>query len=146
MLFVRTRLHAEPVTFAQAAAYVTAFHRHNPAPAGHIFSLGCYYDGQLVGVAICGRPVARALDDGQTLEVYRVCTRGQRNACSKLYGACQRYARRRGYARLITYTRVSETAASVRAANFVLDAAGIGARRWTGHRQSRRRSGHTDQE
>jgi hypothetical protein len=132
LLFPTTRLHAEPIPFDQAAAYVTAYHRHNDAPTGHIFSVGCYYDGVLVGVAICGRPVGRKLDDGQTLEVYRVCTRGHKNACSKLYSACQKYARLRGYARLITYTLQSETAASVRASNFVLDAAKAGGKAWNG--------------
>ncbi|MGT2493099.1 XF1762 family protein [Cupriavidus basilensis] len=39
------------------------------------------------GVAIVGRPVARALDDGWTLEVNRLCTDGTSNACSMLYAA-----------------------------------------------------------
>lgn len=132
MLFTTTRLHTEPIAFGQAAAYVDAYHRHNAAPVGHVFSVGCYYDDALVGVAICGRPVGRKLDDGQTLEVYRVCTRGHKNACSKLYAACQKYARLRGYQRLITYTLLSETAASVRAANFTLAATNAGGKAWNG--------------
>lgn len=132
MLFTTTRLHTEPIAFGQAAAYVDAYHRHNDAPVGHIFSVGCYYDGVLVGVAMCGRPVGRKLDDGQTLEVNRVCTRGHKNACSKLYAACQKYARLRGYSRLITYTLLSEKASSVRAANFTLDKAKVGGKSWNG--------------
>ena len=38
---------------------------------------------RLCGVAICGRPVARYLDDGLTLEILRCCTDGTYNACSK---------------------------------------------------------------
>lgn len=146
MLFTTSRLHTEVISFEQAAAYVTAYHRHNRAPVGHIFSIGCYYDGVLVGVAMCGRPVARSLDKDRTLEVYRVCTRGQADACTKLYGACQQLARARGYAKLITYTRQSETAGTVRGANFVLAKAHAGGARWSGQRQRRRRSGHTNQE
>jgi hypothetical protein len=40
------------------------------------FAVGASVDGKLVGVAIAGRPVARRLDDGKTLEVLRVCTDG----------------------------------------------------------------------
>lgn len=147
MLFApAARLHTAVLPFDQAAAYVDAYHRHNAAPVGHVFSVGCYFDGALVGVAMCGRPVARKLDNGARLEVYRVCTRGHQDACSKLYGACQQTARVRGFEQLITYTLHSETAASVRAANFVLAKARAGARCWSGKRQARRASGQTSQE
>lgn len=138
--------YTEPLAYDEAAAYVAAHHRHNDPPQGHVFSVGCYVDGVLVGVAMCGRPVSKHLDNGQTLEVYRVCTQGHRNACSKLYAACQRTARSRGYQQLITYTLLSETAASVRAANFTLAAAKAGAKRWTGRRQPGRKSGRRFQE
>ena len=145
-LFPTARLHTEPLAFDQARAYVAAHHRHNDAPQGHVFSVGCYFDGVLVGVAIVGRPVARALDNGRTLEVTRVCTQGHRDACSKLYAACQQRARLRGYQLLITYTRRSESAASVRAANFELASGRAGAAHWSGRRQASRRSGATKQE
>lgn len=86
------------------------------------------------GVAICGRPVARYLDDGLTLEILRCCTEGTGNACSKLYGACCRIGFFMGYDRIITYTLASETGASLRAAGFTFD--GIaGGRAWTGLRR-----------
>ena len=56
-----------------------------------------------MGVAICGRPVARRLDDGYTLEVNRLCTDGTPNACSILYAAAYRAARAMGYNKVITY-------------------------------------------
>lgn len=87
-------------------------------------------DGETIGVAICGNPVARGLDDGLTLEIRRVCTDGTRNACSKLYSACVRTAKAMGYKRVITYTLVSETGASCRAANFKLAAEGCGGGSW----------------
>ncbi len=63
-----------------------------------------------------GRPVARAFDDGLTLEVNRTCTDGTRNANSMLYGAVWRAARAMGYARCITYTQHDESGASLKAA------------------------------
>lgn len=75
-------------------------------------------DGEIRGVAIAGRPVARMLDDGETLEVIRVATDGERNACSMLYGAVRRAAVALGYRRVITYTLPEEGGASLRGAGF----------------------------
>lgn len=61
-----------------------------------------------VGVAIVGRPVARALDDGLTVEVTRLCTDGEPNACSMLYAAARRTADAKGYRRGLTYILKSE--------------------------------------
>jgi len=106
-----------PVTFRQACAFITAHHRHHPPPRGMKFALGVANDaGELVGVATVGRPVARQLDDGRTVEVTRTCTVGYRNANSMLYGAAWRAARALGYHRLITYTQQGEPGASLRAA------------------------------
>lgn len=88
-----------PVALATANAFVNAHHRHHKATAGHKFSIGCAKDGELVGVAIVGRPVSRYLDDGWTLEVNRLCTTGEKNACSILYAASARAAKAMGYGR-----------------------------------------------
>lgn len=85
---------------------------------GHKFSIGCVADGELVGVVIAGRPVSRYLDDGLTLEVTRLCSTGEKNACSILYGAAARAARAMGYRRIITYTLDSEDGTSIRAAGW----------------------------
>ena len=92
-----------PVSLAEANAFVAQHHRHHKPVTGHKFSIGCTADGQLVGVAIVGRPVSRYLDDGQTLEVNRLCTDGTKNACSMLYAAAWRAARAMGYRKMITY-------------------------------------------
>jgi hypothetical protein len=81
------------------------------------------------GVALIGRPVARLLDDGWTLEVTRVATDGTPNACSALYGIARRLGAALGYARLITYTRVDEPGSSPRAAG-LQDDGPIRARSW----------------
>lgn len=112
-------LHLVPVRFRQAAAFVADHHRHHQPPVGQVFAVGVADDdGVLRGVAIVGRPVARMLDNGQTLEVTRTATDGSRNANSMLYGACWRAASALGYTRLITYTQAGETGASLRAAGW----------------------------
>ncbi len=74
--------------------------------------------GEVVGVAMVGRPVARHLQDGWTAEVTRCCTTGVKNACSMLYGACWRAARALGYRKLITYTLPEEGGGSLRGAGW----------------------------
>lgn len=107
-----------PISFREAAAFVQAHHRHNKAPRGMKFCLGLTVDDVLVGVAVAGRPSARALDDGLTLEVTRTCTTGVRNANSALYGAIRRAAQAMGYVRIVTYTQAQESGASLRAVGF----------------------------
>ncbi|GAA2692062.1 XF1762 family protein [Nonomuraea recticatena] len=111
-------LRLEPVTFAQACAFVDEQHRHHRAPRGHKFSIGAAQGERLVGVAIVGRPVARHYDTGRALEVTRVATDGTRNACSTLLSAAWRAGRALGYERMITYTRSDEDGASLRAAGW----------------------------
>lgn len=116
-----------PVSLATARAYVAQHHRHSEPPIGHKFSIGLEIDGQLVGVVIAGRPVARAWDDGRTIELLRVTTLGRdaggNNACSRLYGAACRAAAAMGYRRAVTYVLDSEPGTSVRAAGFTEDGA-----------------------
>ena len=69
-------------------------------------------------MAVVGRPVSRALDDGLSLEVSRVATDGVRNGCSILYGACRRAAFAMGYRRLVTYILCTESGTSLRAAGW----------------------------
>jgi hypothetical protein len=109
-----------PISISDAKAFVAACHRHHRAPTGGLFAVAAAKMGQIVGVAIVGRPVARALVDGYTAEVVRLASDGSRNACSLLYGAAWRACRALGYRRLITYTLPSEGGASVRAAGFRL--------------------------
>lgn len=94
--------------------HVMLWHRHSGPVRGHKLSLAAYKGTMLVGVAIVGRPVARALDDGATLEVTRVATDGTRNACSALYAEAKRRCKAMGCG-LITYTLASESGASLRA-------------------------------
>ena len=123
-----------PVSLREANAFVDQYHRHHKGVTGHKFSIGCSQDGQLVGVAIMGRPVSRYLDDGHTLEVNRLCTIGVKNACSMLYAAAARAAKAMGYWKIITYTLDTEPGASLRAAGWTCMGL-AGGERWTGKRR-----------
>ncbi len=113
-------LELVPLKRDEANAFVTKHHRHHKAPAGDVFRLGAAVDGEIVAVCIVGRPVARMLDDGWTLEVVRLCSTGAHNACSFLYGAAWRAARALGWKKLITYTLAEEGGASLRAVGWKL--------------------------
>ena len=81
------RLRVVPCTVEKAKEYVDATHRHHTSSTSARFCVAVIDEAGLVrGVAMIGRPVARLLDDGWTLEVNRVATDGCENACSALYG------------------------------------------------------------
>ena len=107
-----------PISLAEANAFVKQYHRHHQPVPGCKFCVAVSDGTQIVGVAICGRPVARMLDDNWTLEVNRTCTDGTKNVNSMLYGACQRVAFGLGYKKVITYTLPEEGGKSLRAANW----------------------------
>lgn len=112
------KLNLTPINLDEANAFVARHHRHRGPVVGAKFCIAASALLEVVGVVIVGRPVARGLDDGWTLEVNRLCTDGARNACSLLYGAAWRAARALGYTKLITYTLTSEPGASLRAAGW----------------------------
>lgn len=109
-----------PIGLDEANEFVRVHHRHHGKVVGHKFSIGATVDGRVVGVSIVGRPVARRLDDGMTLEVSRLCTDGTRNACSFLYGASARAAFALGYKRIGTYISAAEPGVSLNAAGWRL--------------------------
>lgn len=112
-----------PLTLDEANAFVASHHRHHQPVPGAKFCLAVADTDPgplltIVGVAIVGRPVSRHLDDGWTLEVNRSCTVEVRHVNSMLYGAAWRAAKALGYRRLITYTLLSESGASLRGAGW----------------------------
>ena len=113
-------LCAVPVTLREARAFVDNFHRHNKSPQGGLFAVAASDGVQLVGVAIVGRPVARALDQGHTVEVTRCCVleSAPKGCCSFLYAKAWQAAKALGWSRLITYTLQSESGASLRGAGW----------------------------
>ena len=111
-------LEIVPCSLRDAFSFVEQHHRHHTAPKFGLFAIGCADGGKIVGVSIVMRPVSRALDDGFTAEVSRLCTDGSPNACSKLYAASWRAARAMGYRKLITYVLASESGTSLAAAGW----------------------------
>jgi hypothetical protein len=111
-------LEITPITFEEANAFVSLYHRHHKPMQGCKFCVAVSNDEKVVGVAIVGWPVARMLDNGWTLEVNRCCTDGTKNACSMLYSAAWKAAKALGYKRLITYTLPDEGGASLKASNW----------------------------
>lgn len=107
-----------PLKLSEANNLVQKWHRHHKPVVGHKFSIGAVKDGEIVGVAIVGRPVARGYDNGMTLEVNRLVTNGTKNACSFLYGRAWRAAQKLGYTRLITYILSTENGASLHGAGW----------------------------
>jgi hypothetical protein len=121
-----------PVSFRDACGFVSLWHRHLAPPIGHRYSIGAADEAEVLrGVAIVGRPVARHFDNGVTLEVTRLASDGTPNVSSMLYGACWRAAAAMGYRRLVTYTQVGESGASLRAAGYRVIAERPGRSGWT---------------
>ena len=111
---MNTHLELTPISFAEANDFVDRLHRNHKPVIGCKFCIAVSQNEKVVGVAIIGRPVARHLDNGWTLEVNRCCTDGTRNACSILYGAAWRAAKAMGYKKLVTYTLQHEGGSSLR--------------------------------
>ncbi len=124
---VQAKLTIRPCTITEAKVYVRAHHRHNRPPVSGLFALSVWDGDRLCGVVMAGRPVARALDNGETVELTRVCVDGTPNAASALIGAGKRAAQALGYRRVITYTLQSEPGTSLRAAG-MREAARLAAR------------------
>lgn len=132
-----TRLTVVPITLPKANDCIAAWHRHH-APLETVmngrtrvnkgfvwFCLAVVSEGEVVGVAVAGRPSNRNSDDGQTIEVHRVATNGTTNASSALLGACARTAQSMGASRIITYTLESEPGVSLRGAGWREELRGI---------------------
>ncbi len=137
-------LTVRPCDLREANRVVGRLHRHHKPARGYKWAVAAVDgDGNTVGVAIAGRPVARAVDARRVLEVTRLCTDGTKNACSFLYAAAARVAREMGYLRIQTYILASEPGTSLRAAGWEPDRS-VAGRQWE-HSTARqlRLDGHT---
>ncbi len=135
----KRKLQLVPIIQRNARAFVALHHRHNKAPRGDIFRVAIETaDKELIGVIMVGRPVARMLDDGYTVEILRTCIKAGHypNACSMLIGAACRAARALSFKKIITYTLSTESGTTYKACGFVKDSTVNGAE-W--NRPSRQR-------
>lgn len=112
-------LRIVPLTLKQANELISKLHRHHKPVVGHRFSIGLVQNvagnvsDSLVGAAIIGRPVARAIEQYSVAEVTRLVTDGTPNACSKLYSAAARICREMGFKKIQTYILDTEPGTSL---------------------------------
>lgn len=114
-------IEAIPLTIKQANALVTAWHRHHKPVRGHRFSIGARVNGELVGAAIVGRPVARRIDQYNVCEVVRLVTNGAAHVPSFLYASCARAAKAMGFTYIQTYILDTEPGTTLKAAGWTDD-------------------------
>jgi hypothetical protein len=120
-----------PIFQKEANGFITSHHRHHIGVVGSIFQIGCRVGEELIGVAICGRPVGHKIDFTKVIEVNRLCVvDGHPNACSKLYSTCARIAKEMGYHKIITYTLESESGISLKAAGWFIENSKAGGKQW----------------
>ncbi|MCK8787939.1 hypothetical protein M0638_26645 [Roseomonas sp. NAR14] len=146
-LLLDYQLAVRPVGFAAAAAFVRRHHQHCDAPAAWRFGAALVNGMTSLGVVMVGNPVARGLMGRGTVEVNRLCLRRdvpavlRWNGCSKLYGWAAREAARRGFERIVTYTRADEEdGGSLRAAGWTCDGR-VRGRSWNTPGRARRDHG-----
>ena len=134
-----------PIKLKDANGFIEFLHRHSRPVPGWKFGVALRDAISLVGVAIVARPVSRMLDDGETLEVTRLClmTGEVPNLASRLLGSCRKSAKALGYSKLISYTREHESGVAWRAAGWTAVATTEGGS-WS--RSSRPRQSHEDEE
>ena len=113
------RVELKSIPFKEAKQFVIDEHRHHKPPVSWKFGTSVVNDeGEVVGIVMVGRPVARGWDHRTTLEVTRLATDGTKNACTMLYSAAARASKALGYDQVITYTLASEPGTSLRAAGW----------------------------
>ena len=125
------KLKAVPMTRTAAKEWIEQVHRHHKkASVSDIFRIGCIDENnpdEIIGVIQVGRPVARALCTGFSLEVTRLAVKENcPNVCSFLYARAARVGRNLGYDIIYTYILKIENGASLRAVAWSCDGAAGG--------------------
>ncbi len=116
------KLRLFPATLDQANEMIERLHRHHKPVQGHRFSIGCEDSGGVVhGIAVVGRPVARAVEQYRVAEVTRLVSDGTPHVCSMLYAACARAAAAMGYDKIQTAILITEPGTSLIAAGWKFD-------------------------
>lgn len=145
------KLDVREIAFADAKRFIARHHRHCNPPTAWRWG-ACLFNGWTkVGVVSVGNPAARGLMNRGIVEVNRLCVREDvagilvSDACSKLYAwSAQEAERRGGFERIVTYTRVDESGASLRAVGWEREAI-VRGRSWHGGKRARsNRNAHVD--
>ncbi len=142
-LLLDCHLRIEDVSLAAARRFVGRHHDHCRQPVSWRFGAAVWNGAWMLGVVTVGNPVAIGFARrGDIVEVNRLCIRRDAprvlrwNGASKLLGWAANEAERRGFERIITYTRVDEDGASLRAAGWSREAR-IRGRGWHSVRRPR---------
>lgn len=118
-------LVALPTDQAEAFAFVGLHHRHlkDVLLPGCRYALAIARDGEMVGAAVMGRPIAQKTSAKPgIMEIARTCVlAGVMGGNSKLYRMCSNIAAELGYWKIQTFTLESESGVSLRAAGFFLE-------------------------
>ena len=121
------QLRVRGVAFPVARAFIDKHHQHVGAPHAWRFGASIWNGHAMMGVLTVGNPVAPAFNGRGIVEVNRLCVRRDLNpmlrwnCCSMLLGHAAAEAGRRGFSRIITYTRGDEDGASLRASGWVCE-------------------------
>jgi hypothetical protein len=130
-----------PLSLRAANDFVEKHHRHSSRTSndGGKFAIGLELDGELVGVAIVGRPVARLLQQPGTAELLQCCVKegAPVGAGKKLNARCKRIWQLMGGTRLVTYTLASESGGSLSGSGFTREA-DVPGRQWNGSKRGGR--------
>lgn len=124
-----------PLTLRQANDFVEEWHRHSARTSndGGKFAIGLHNGGgELIGVAIVGRPIARLLQVEGAAELLRLCTSPEapKGSGSKLYARARRIWQLMGGTRLHTYTLDRESRATMKGAGLREPVATIDGAQW----------------
>jgi hypothetical protein len=136
------QLELRDISFGLARRFIDRHHAHCAAPLTWRFGQACWNGATMIGVVSVGNPVARALCSQGALEVNRLCIRRDIpralawNAASMLYGWSAREAERRGWSRIVTYTRADEDGGSLIAAGWTPEAT-VRGRGWLSGQRAR---------
>lgn len=136
------QLRIGPVTLPVAQAFVASHHRHCRPPVTWRFGAAVFNGATMLGVVMVGNPVARGLCGRGIVEVNRLCVRRDLpralawNGASMLYGFAAREAARRGWSKIVTYTRADEDGTSLIAAGWTAEST-VRGRGWHGGNRSR---------
>jgi hypothetical protein len=135
-------LEIRPIGLEAAKRFVDKHHAHCKAPVTARFQAAIYNGRTSLGVALVGNAVAPASNGRGFVEVNRLCVRRDTaaalrwNACSPLYAWCARTATRKGWTKIITYTRIDEDGISLKAAGWGQDCR-VRGRGWHSGRRAR---------
>lgn len=136
------KLEVQPISFRDACAFVARHHAHCKPPMTWRWGSALFNGCSLVGVVMVGNPVAPALMHRGVVEVNRLTVRRdlprmlRDGACSKFYAESAGIAERKGFARIISYTRSDEDGTSLRAAGWTCDGR-VRGRSWHSVRRQR---------